>query len=200
MGGLPIEPEIAATLERFRADIDLLGWDVAEAEPDFGGADEAFVTLRAFMFLERAEALGENITRVKETVQDEIARGLALSSSDVSVAYGQLATLWRRAVAFFEDYDLLIAPVTQVSPFPIEWEYPTEVDGVEMQTYVEWMRSCCRITSLGCPTLSLPAGFTESGLPVGAQLIGRPYGDGALLEAAKALEATTGHGLRGPAI
>ncbi|MGI9595743.1 MAG: amidase family protein [Acidimicrobiales bacterium] len=198
LGGVPVEPDIAEALDRFRADIDLLGWEVTEAEPDFTGADEAFVTLRAFIFLERAETLGENVSKLKATVQDEIARGLALTSSQVAKAYAHLGVLWRRAISFFEDHDLLIGPVTQVSPFPIDWEYPTEINGIPMSTYVEWMRSCCRITALGCPALSLPAGFTPAGLPVGAQLIGRPYGDGALLEAAKALEATTGHGLRRP--
>ncbi|MGH1492444.1 MAG: amidase family protein [Acidimicrobiales bacterium] len=198
MGGVPVEPEIGAALDRFRADIDLLGWDVTQAEPDFSGADECFLTLRAFGFAERAEALAPHMDKLKATVQDEMARGLALTSAEISGAYAQLGVLWRRAIDFFDTYDLMIGPVTQVSPFPIEWEYPTEVNGIPMQGYVEWMRSCCRITSLGCPAISLPAGFTEGGLPVGAQLIGKPYGDVALLEAAKALEATTGHGLRSP--
>ena len=95
-------------------------------------------------------------------------------------------------------YDLLVAPVTQVSPFPVEQEYVSEIEGVKMSSYVEWMRSCCRVTALGCPAMSLPAGFTDDGMPVGIQLIGRPYGDGKLLEAAKALEATTSHGQRTP--
>ncbi len=198
IGGNPIEPEIAATLERFRADIDLLGWQVEEAEPDFSGADECFVTLRAFGFAERSAELGPHMENLKATVQDEMARGLALTSSEVSAAYNQLGVLWRRAVEFFNTYDLMIGPVTQVSPFPIDWEYPTEVNGVAMNSYIEWMQVCCRITSLGCPAMSLPAGFTDQGLPVGAQLIGKPFGDVALLEAAKALEATTGHGLRTP--
>jgi amidase len=198
LGGLPVEPDVAGVLNRFRDEIDLLGWNVEEAEPDFGGADECFVTLRAFGFAERSAQLEPHLHTLKATVQDEMARGLALSSSEVSAAYAQLAVLWRRAVEFFETYDLLIAPVTQVSPFPIDQEYPTEVNGRTMGSYIEWMRSCCRITSLGCPALSLPAGFTDAGLPVGAQLIGGPFADVALLEAAKAIEATTGHGTREP--
>ncbi len=200
LGGLPVEPEIAEVLERFRADIDLLGWEVTEAEPDFSGADECFVTIRAFTYLERAAALGDGVNKLKESVQDEIARGRALTSSEISQAFEHVGLLWRRAMSFFDRYDLMIGPVTQVSPFPVEQEYPTEINGITMSSYIEWMRSCCRITALGCPALSLPAGFTGAGLPVGAQLIGRPFGDGALLEAAKALEATTGHGLRNPEI
>ncbi len=203
LGGLPFEPEILEVMDRFRADLDLLGWEIVDDEPDFSGADEVFVTLRAFGFAERAKLLGDRIGEVKATVQDEIARGLALSSSEVNAALGHLNVLWKRSVAFFENYDLLIAPVTQVMPFSVDQEYPTSVAGVPMGSYVEWMRSCCRITTSSCPALSLPAGFVEgdgptAGLPVGAQLVGRPWGDIDLLAAAKAIEATTGHGRRFP--
>lgn len=198
IGGLPIEPEILDVLDRFRSDMEILGWETIDAEPDLSGADECFVTLRAFMYSQRAASMQANRSQMKETVQDEIDRGMALSATEVSAGYAKLNSLWQRSVAFFDDYDVLIAPVTQVSPFPVETEYPTEINGIPMTTYVEWMRSCCRITVTGCPAMSLPAGFTSSGLPVGVQLIGRPHGDVALLEVAKALEATTGHGTKGP--
>lgn len=199
-GGLPVESDVSEVLGRFRDDIGVLGWDVAEDEPDMSGTDEVFITLRAFMFSRLHHDFGDATASLKETVQDEIRRGLALSSTEIAKAYSHLNVLWKRAVEFFDRYDLLIGPVSQVSPFPIETEYPMMVDGVEMSSYVEWMRSCCRITSFGVPAMSLPAGFTEAGLPVGAQLIGRPFGDVKLLEAAKALEATTGHGLVAPSV
>ncbi len=208
LGGLPIEPPILAVMDRFRAELDLLGWEIVDDEPDFTGADEVFVTLRAFGFAERAPLLGDRIGEVKATVQDEIARGLALSAAEINRALAHLNVLWKRSIAFFDRYDLLIAPVTQVLPFPVEDEYPTSVAGVPMGSYLEWMRSCCRITTAGCPALSLPAGFADAdgpttdgapgSLPVGAQLIGRPWADVDLLAMAKAIEATTGHGHRFP--
>lgn len=203
LGGLPIEPEIAAVVERFKSDLEILGWEAEEAEPDFTGADECFVTLRAFHFLGDADALERAGDQVKATIQDEIARGRKLTATELSKAYAHLNVMWKRAVEFFSRYDLLIAPVTQVSPFPIDVEYPTEVAGVQMGSYIEWMRSCCRITAMGCPAVSLPAGFTADdgpnpGLPVGIQLIGRPFGDADLLRMAKALEATTGYGRQWP--
>ena len=199
LGGLPIEPDVAAVIDRFREDISGLGWDIIEDEPDMTDADEVFITLRAFSFSRLAQH-GDGVLALKETVQDEVRRGLALTSSEINAAFAQLNVLWQRAVDFFTKYDLLIAPVTQVSPFPIEIEYPTVVNGQDMDTYIEWMRSCCRITSFGVPALSLPAGFTDAGLPVGAQLVGRQFGEVALLQAAKALEAATGHASRGPSL
>jgi amidase len=202
LGGLPVDPGVSAVLDRFRTELDLLGWEIVDDEPDFSGADECFVTLRAFSHVERGRALGERVSLLKETVQDEIARGRALSADEVSAALTHLNTLWRRSIDFFDRYDLLIGPVTQVSPFPVEEEYPTSVAGVPMNSYIEWMRSCCRITTTGCPALSIPAGFVadgpDAGLPVGAQLVARPWGDADLLAMAKAIEATTGHGNRWP--
>ncbi|MEM7272269.1 MAG: amidase family protein [Actinomycetota bacterium] len=198
LGGLPVDPDVAAVLDRLRADLDGLGWEIEEDEPDFGGADECFVTLRAFAYSQQGGLLGDRLAEVKATVQDEVSRGLALTAGQVSAAYGHLNVLWKRALAFFDRYDLLIGPVSQVSPFPVEVEYPMEVAGQAMTSYVEWMRSCCRITALGSPALSLPAGFTDAGLPVGAQLVGGPWQDLVVLAAAKAIEAATGHGARAP--
>ncbi len=95
---------------------------------------------------------------------------------------------------------VLVAPVTQLAPFPVEWEYPTSVAGLPMNSYIEWMSACCRITVLGTPTLSVPAGFDAAGLPVGAQLIGRHGGDVELLRAAAVLEAATDHRHRRPPV
>ena len=198
LGGLPVDPAIHEVMDAFRDDLDLLGWEVVDDEPDFSGADECFITLRAFMFVERAKVLGDRVSTMKATVQEEIERGLNLSAQDIAAALAHLNVLWKRSIEFFDRYDLLVAPVTQVPPFPADEEYPTQVAGRPMESYVEWMRSCCRITTSGCPALSLPAGFTAQGLPVGAQLVARPGADVALLEAAKALEATSGHGAKFP--
>ncbi len=188
LGGLPVEDEVADTLAGMRARVESLGWEITEAEPDFSGADEVFHTIRSFNYLSRADAFAPFIDDLKETIQGEIAMGNSLSVTEVAKAWGHLKVLWDRANAFFADYDLLIAPVTQVMPFSADIEYPMEVAGQQMSVYTEWMYSCCRITSLGVPALSLPAGFGPSGLPVGAQLVGRPHGDIDLLAAAKALE------------
>ena len=200
LGGLPVERDVAAVVEAFRDQVAALGWEVTEDEPDFSGADQTFIALRAFMYGSLGKAMASVIDTIKDSVIQEIRRGESQSGLDLDTAYRQLGVLWRRGVDFFQKYDLLLAPVTQVSPFPLEQEYPTEVDGQPMASYLHWMLSCCRVTTLGLPTMSLPAGFTAAGMPVGAQLIGAPYGDVNLLRAAKALETATGHGQRWPTL
>ncbi len=196
LGGLPVEADVLGVLHAFRGKIeDDLGWEVVDAEPDLTDADECFHSLRAWAF--STDALmgsldSDQRAQLKETVQLELNEGDAMSAAQVSQGLRQLKSLWRRTVGFFDSYDLLIAPVTQVSPFPVELEFPTVVAGVEMQRYTEWMMSCCRITVTGMPAMSLPAGLTDAGLPVGAQLIGGPWADAELLRAAKTLEPLRG--------
>ena len=90
-------------------------------------------------------------------------------------------------------------PTTQVLPFPVEVEYPTEVAGVPQDDYLGWMRACTLVTPTGCPALSIPGGFTPDGLPVGLQVIGPARADRRVLEIGHAIEQATGYGRRRPA-
>jgi amidase len=201
VGGLPID---AATSEVLAATLPLLreaGLDVSEDEPDFAGADHVFETWRAFL---SATGLGDEYdargAAMKATVRAEVERGRALTSSMLSRATQLQAELAERMRAFFDRYDYLACPVTQVEPFPVEQEYATEIDGVSMGSYIEWMRSNSRISATLCPAISVPVGFTRAGLPVGLQLVTRPFGERALLEVAHALEQHSGLGSRLPPV
>jgi amidase len=106
--------------------------------------------------------------------------------------------MYERMRALLVRYDALALPVSQVAPFPVEQEWVTEIAGTAMGSYLEWMRSCSRITVTAHPALALPAGFTPDGLPVGVQLVGRQRGELALLHLAAAIEQATGIGRRAP--
>ena len=91
-----------------------------------------------------------------------------------------------------QNYDFLALPVSQVPPFPLEQEYVSEINGMKMDTYLDWMRSCYYITVTGQPAISVPCGFTEDSFPVGLQLVGRPQDDLGVLQLAHAFEKATG--------
>jgi amidase len=134
--------------------------------------------------------LTQHRSRIKETVLWNIELGLALTGDDVARAHALAADIRDRAAAFFDSFDVLVQPVTQVAPFPIETEYPTEVAGVAMATYIDWMESCWSITVLGGPAISVPCGRTATGLPIGLQIVGQRGGDAAVLRLARAFEQT----------
>jgi amidase len=189
LGGLPIDADIATVVADAAARLQNLGWSVELAEPDFGGVDEAFETLLSLGFAAGiGTAAGDRLDELKWTIQDEVARGRAMAPGAMPAALSRQRAFWERAVAFFDRFDLLVAPVTQCRPFPIGDEYPTTVSGVAMERYITWMRSCSRVTMLGLPAISLPCGSTPDRLPVGLQLVGGPWGDVSLLRAAHAAE------------
>ena len=170
-------------------------------EPDLSGADEAFQVLRArLLATELGTPYREHPEAFKETLRWNIERGFALSPDDVERGERLTAEIAARAAAFMADVDVLVLPTVQVLPFPVETEYPTVVAGEPMDTYVDWMRSCSWISVTGLPAVSVPAGFSASGLPVGVQLVGRPGGDVALLQVAHAFEQATRVGERRPAV
>ena len=201
--GIPVEPEQLDVLDAMRTVAEDVGWTTVDATPELPRASESFRVLRAWFIANGPTAgFGDRRDEIKATIQDEIRRGEALTQHEVGQAFARYNDCWLRAGAFFDDgdYDILACPVTQVAPFPGEWEYPTSINGVELTNYIDWMEASWRITATGCPALSLPAGFDAAGLPVGVQLVARHGDDIALLRAAKALEEATGFATRRPPV
>jgi len=188
-GGLPVEPEVTAVLEAQREVFSSLGCVVEEACPDFSGATEAFETLRAVSFAMRfAPLLKTHRSELKDTVIWNIEQGLALDGAKIARAQSLRTELYQRLRAFLEKYEFLLAPVNQLPPFPVETEYPTEIAGVRLDNYLDWMKSCYYITITSHPAISVPAGFTTDGLPVGLQIVGRYRDDFGVLQLAHAFE------------
>jgi amidase len=178
-----------------------LGCEVHDEEPDFTGVDEAFPILRHIPYHANFAVLArEHPEAFKDTIKWEIAEAQRLSGADVSRAAACQARLYLQMARFFERYDYFVAPVTQVEPFDVKTEYPTSVAGVRMPTYIDWMRSCWYVTLTACPAISVPAGFTARGLPVGLQIVGPHRGDWSVLQMAHAFERATGYGRRRPVI
>jgi amidase len=101
---------------------------------------------------------------------------------------------------FYEKCEFLLCAVNQVPPFDATIAWPREIEGVEMTSYIDWMKSAYWITPTFCPAISVPAGFTEDGLPVGIQIVGRYRDDRGVLQLADAFEQATGFGRKRPAI
>jgi amidase len=174
---------------------------VEEATPDLAIADEIFETLRAWNFeLVYADLLRTKRDRLKETVVWNIEQGAALSGPDVGRAERRRTELFHRMRAFLERHDFLVCPVTQVMPFDLSREYPDRIEGVAMESYLDWMKSCYRISATTLPALSVPAGFSAAGLPVGLQIVGPWQQDFAVLQLGHAFEQATGHHSRRPPV
>jgi amidase len=201
LGGLPVDRRVTDVLEEQRRVFEELGCVVEESEPDFGAADEVFKVLRAWSFeLNFGELLDKHRDELKETVIWNIEEGRKLSGPQLGIAQRERTELYHRVRVFLESHEFLVLPVSQVPPFDIAHRYVAEIEGIAMTTYIDWMKSCYYITVAGLPAISVPAGFTEEGLPVGAQIVGRSRDDFGVLQLAHAVEQATGFWRNRPAI
>jgi amidase len=192
LGRYPVEPEVVDVCEAALGVFSELGCRVEPATPDFSGADEIFQVLRAWSMARLLEAdLRKHRSLMKDTVIWNVERGLGLSGLDVSEAEVKRGLLYHRVSAFLEEYQFLVLPVAQVVPFDVETEWVTDINGVVMETYIDWMASCYAITLTGLPAISVPCGFTPGGLPVGLQIVGRHQSDLEVLQIAYGFQQAT---------
>jgi amidase len=191
-GELPVDPFVTASLEDRLGAFSELGCQVERAQPDFAGADEAFKALRAWQFeLSFGALLDNHPGKIKDTIVWNVEEGKRLTGPQLGRAEHKRTELYQRVRRFMEEYEFMLFPVSQVPPFDITQLYVTEINGVEMATYIDWMKSCYYISVLALPAISVPCSFTEEGLPVGLQIVGRLHDDWGVLQLAHAFEQVT---------
>lgn len=191
-GAFEVDDRVAAVVDQAGAAMARAGARVFGDHPDLSLADDTFRTLRAWHFQAKfGPLLAEHPDSFKQSLADNIRLGADLAGADVARAYAQRTALAETMRVFFEQYDVLVLPVSQVPPFPADQEYPADINGLPMATYLDWMRSAYFITVTGCPAISVPAGTTPDGLPIGVQLVAPHGADRRLLEIAAAFETTT---------
>jgi amidase len=201
LGGIPFEPEIRRVVDATRKVFEDLGCVVEEAEPDFAGVDEAFPLLRySANHPQYAALIRQRPEWVKDTIKFEVAQAERATAADVGRALARQTRMFDQSRQFFERYPYFILPVTQVEPFDVNTPYPTAIAGTPMATYVDWMRSCWYVTMMANPAMSVPAGFSATGLPVGLQIVGRHRDEWSVLQLAYAFEQATHHGRRRPSL
>ena len=193
LAGMPFEPEVRKIVDSRRKTFEAMGCMVEDAEPDFQFADESFRTLRAWSSaLNHSGRMAQHPGMLKATLAREVEQGMSLGGTEVARAEKLRTELYHRMRLFFERYDAFVLPTVQVLPFPVEQPYVNEINGVALEGYIDWMRSCYFISATGHPAISVPAGFSEEGLPIGLQIVGRHQGERRLLEIAYGFEQAAG--------
>ena len=199
LGGLPVDRRVTKVLDAQRATLEGLGCHVEDGQPDFAEARQIFQVLRALNFATRyGPLLAKHRHQMKDTVIWNTEEGLKLTAREIGEVDVQRARLYHRVREFMERHEFLLLPAAQVPPFDVTQPYVTEIDGVHLPTYIDWMRVCSDITVTGLPAISVPAGFTDDGLPVGLQIVGRHQDEWGVLQLAHAFEQATGFSRRRP--
>jgi amidase len=200
-GGLPMDPRVVAVLADQRQVFESLGCVVEDACPDFTDAEEIFLTWRAWrMELRFGKMLETHRQLMKDTLIWNTQEGQKLSGPQLGRAEVKRTELYHRMRLFMERYPFFLCPVAQVPPFAVQERWVREINGVPMHNYIDWNRSTWYLTITGHPCLSVPAGFTEDGLPVGLQIVGRHQDDFGVLQLAHAFEQATATWKRRPPV
>jgi amidase len=178
LGSLAINPEVAQTVRDAASSMESLGAHVVEAAPNLEGAMNVFQVQRAAglrLLAKRLETISPDWRgMIKDTARWNIDKGLALTADELMQSELQRTVIYRRISRFFEEHDALIIPSAQVPPFDATLDWVSEINGVNMPTYIDWMAVCCMISVTGLPAISVPGGFTQNGLPIGVQIVGKP--------------------------
>lgn len=200
LGGLPLDRRVRTVIEGQRKTFEDLGCIVDDACPDLSDADEIFLTLRTWASWNTHNALLEkHRDQMKPEAIWDIESGSRCGGEHVARAIIRHGALLERVRRFQETYEFLVCAVNQVPPFDATLDWPKSIEGVAMENYVSWMKSAYWISATCRPALSVPAGFTPEGLPVGIQIVGRHRDDFGVLQIAHAFEEATGFGKRRPA-
>lgn len=201
-GGLPVEPEVTRVLDRTLGTLAAAGARIEEVEPDlFADADECWQIIEMLGFLEAAgDLVAEQRPLLRRALVDNVEEGRALSAEQIVRGLGLRTEIFRATARLLRDHDVLALPATPLVSVPAGTAWPTKVAGERLDRYFVWQRLASRITVTAHPALSVPGGFSEDGLPVGLQLVGRHRGELDLLGVAAAIERATGCTERHPSL
>jgi len=182
-------PDVVSVCSEALAQLEHETTAIEIAQPDLSRAHDAFDVSRALGY---ALSYGSDLERIRALIKPEnvwnIEKGLGLNRDEILAAMAAQGEVFHNASRFMQDYDLLICPAAIVAPYPVEERYPGFADGLAYSEYYRWLAIVYAITTTTLPVITLPCGKTESGLPVGLQLIGKAHGESDLFACASYLE------------
>ena len=192
LGVYPVSRQIKEGFSKTVKIFSDLGFNLENTTPDLPNVDNVFQVFRAYSFAHsHKDHIKNNRNIMKDSLIWNVEKGLNLTSLEIANAESQRLIIDTNISEFFDNYDFLILPSTSVLPFNADEEYVDNIDGQKLETYIDWMGLCYAITVTGCPSISIPAGFSSDGLPMGIQIVGRKLDDLRILELAKLFENET---------
>jgi amidase len=190
LGLVEIDHEVRAVFEGAAGAFRSLGARVEAACPDMGDVPEIVRLTRGLLMVARhADKLAESRAVLQPGLVENTEQGLALIPREIAEGELLRTRQWQRVQEFFAGRDLLITPTMAVPPFPLEHPHVVEINGRPVGKAMARSFLTYAFSVLGLPAISIPCGFTKSGLPVGLQIVGKRRGEAAVLRAAAAFEA-----------
>lgn len=190
LGYAPVEPIVARIAEAAAKSFLELGCSVDEAHPGFEDPDLLFRSLTGPMRAAELAPYAEWVDEVDPILSGRIRTADNMTASDYERRLHQRTELYQKLRVFFETYDFLLTPTIAVLPFPVDAPYPpTHVAGRPIASPIGWFPFTFPFNLAGVPAITIPAGWTDDGLPVGLQIVGPRLAEAGILRLAAAYEA-----------
>src|SRR6478736_4978619 len=189
IAGIGVEAEIAAicrrAAERLRdagAAVEEIAFDVSDGRGPYQAWRGLWMVGQQYANLSELERFGPNL-------RGNVQAGLKVTAVDIAAAEHKRLEVFHRFRKLFERFDVLLTPAAPVKPFPVEMNFPTEINGQTFENYIEWIAPAFLVT-----LVSLPAGMTADGLPVGMQVVAPRFEEPLILRVAKLVQQSSGVG------
>jgi amidase len=188
IAGIGVDSEVDAVCracaERLRdigAQVEQIAFDVSEGRDPYMVWRGAWMVGRQFANLACLQEFGGNL-------RGNVQSGMKVTALDLAAAEETRQRIFHRFRELFERYDLLLTPAAPVKPFPVEMNFPDEINGRKLANYIDWIAPTFLITLVSMPAASVPAGMSKDGLPVGMQVVGPRFSEPRILSIGKFIQ------------
>jgi amidase len=194
IAGIGVEAEIDTLCGAAAAALGKLGAQVEHIEFDASAGRAAYQTWRGFWMVgQQFERLAQ-IEQFGKNLRGNVEAGLKLNALDFAKAELTREKLFQRFRELFERFDVLLTPAAPVGPYPIEMNFPDQINGKKFENYIDWIAVAYLITLMSLPAATAPAGLSQGGLPVGMQIVAPRFEEPLILRVARTIHRQGGVG------
>jgi amidase len=188
ISGIGVDPEIDAICRACAMSLADAGANVEEIQFDIADGKEPYQAWRGLWMVGQQYANLDQLEEFGVNLKGNVKAGLKVTPLDFAASEQKRQELFLRFAKFFECYDLLITPQSPCKQFPVEMNFPTEINGKKLDNYTDWIAGSFLITLMSLPGGAVPAGMTSDGLPVGIQIVGPRFEEPLILSAMKIVQ------------
>ena len=183
-----IDPEVEKAVIDSAQKFEKFDWEVEEVRLKIKKPERAFLTMWISLFAydlkSKLEKWGE---KLDPALLKLVEAGLSYGTFDLPKAIIERRNFYEKFMPIFDDYDILITPTTAITAFELGIPYPTKINNVNVSP-TAWQPFTYPFNMTGQPAATIPCGWSKEGLPIGMQIVGKPFDDKTVLQVSKAFE------------
>ena len=184
IAGIGVDAEIDAICREAARGLQQAGATVDEIDFDVSDGRAPYQTWRGVWMVGQQVSRLAHLEEFGANLKGNVKAGLKITALDLAKAERKRLEVFHRFRELFERYDILLTPAAPVKPYPVEMNFPDEINGRKFEHYVDWIAPAFLITLVSLPAGSVPAGMTRDALPVGLQVVAPRFEEPRILSVA----------------